>query len=271
MSKVVDRYCLVMPAAGGGQRFGGDRPKQYQTLAGQTVMEWSLAVFASDARCEQIIVALAADDQLFRTLPVGLRSRIETVTGGATRSASVQAGLAALGDPVNRWVMVHDAARPCLEQEDRDALLAAVNPSSAGGAVLAARLADTLKREVIAKREVMAKHETADSNASRAAPSVSETVNRDGLWRALTPQLFRADRLQQALQAAHAQGREPTDEAQAMEWQNEPVRLIEARHDNPKITRPADLLLAQALLAQRGTERTSNREHSMTSLHDHFA
>jgi 2-C-methyl-D-erythritol 4-phosphate cytidylyltransferase len=136
--------------------------------------------------------------------------------------------------------MVHDAARPCVTREEIDRLIAACAASAAGvtAALLAVPLADTLKRAAVAP-------------SPTAAAEVAATVPRAGLWRALTPQMSRRGALQQALAAARATGRQPTDEAQAIEWAGGRVTLIEGETTNFKVTTAADLALARAILATR--------------------
>jgi 2-C-methyl-D-erythritol 4-phosphate cytidylyltransferase len=228
------RYRLVMPAAGSGQRFGRELPKQYMPLAGSTVIECSLAPFVADPRCTAIVVALAATDGRFASLAVAGESRVSTVAGGALRADSVLAGLEAIDAADEEWVLVHDAARPCVSRAEIDALLEAVAGDEVGG-LLAVPLADTLKRE--------------------AAGRACETPSRDSLWRALTPQMFRLGGLRAALQAARDAGRSPTDEAQALEWQGRRPQLVAGSALNLKITTAADLLLAAAILSQRGERR----------------
>jgi 2-C-methyl-D-erythritol 4-phosphate cytidylyltransferase len=222
-------YWLVMPAAGVGRRFGADRPKQYAPLCGRTVIEWALAPFLTDARCAGAVVALAEEDPYWTAIAP---PTVLVAPGGRERSHSVRNGLAALADRAGRddWVLVHDAARPCLSRQDLDRLLAGLGSHPVGG-ILAAPAADTLKR----------------ADASR---QVQQTVDRAGLWRALTPQMFRYGRLCEALDRAHADGRVPTDEAQAIEWLGDRPALIEGAAVNLKITSAADLAIAAALLKE---------------------
>lgn len=225
-----------MPAAGSGRRYGGDTPKQYLFLGQERVIERALAPFLADARCRGICLALDAGDSQFAGLPVATEPRVRTVTGGARRCDSVRNALAALAVPEDDWVLVHDAARPCLARADIDRLLAQAGIDAVGG-LLAVPLTDTLKR-------------AAPGDAREAAPRVADTPSRAGLWRALTPQMFRAGLLRDALAAAVAAGREPTDEAQAVEWLGHAPRLIEGDPGNLKITTPTDLQLAAAWLAR---------------------
>jgi 2-C-methyl-D-erythritol 4-phosphate cytidylyltransferase/2-C-methyl-D-erythritol 2,4-cyclodiphosphate synthase len=224
------QYWLVMPAAGSGRRFGGAMPKQYQLLAGRRVIEHALAPFLADQRCRGLVVAVDAGDSTFRNLAASGDQRMRTVPGGAHRCDSVHNALAAIHDADDAWVLVHDAARPCVSRTEIDALLAGCMHDAVGG-LLAVPVADTLKRADESQR-------------------VLKSPPREGLWRALTPQMFRLGPLRRALQAAREAGREPTDEAQALEWLGESPRLVTGNAGNLKITTSADLALAGALLSQ---------------------
>lgn len=228
------RYWLVMPAAGTGQRFGDKLPKQYAALAGRTVIEWALAPFNADTRCAGIAVALAADDRWWPRITEKLPA-VTAVQGGAERSESVRSALAALSRraAADDWVLVHDAARPCLSRKDLDRLVSEVSSHPTGG-LLAVPVAETLKR----------------ADASRL---VAETVDRTGLWRAQTPQMFRYGRLCAALDLALGARRFPTDEAQALEWMGDQPLLVEGSPGNLKITLAEDLVQAAALLGARST------------------
>jgi 2-C-methyl-D-erythritol 4-phosphate cytidylyltransferase len=221
-------YWLVVPAAGSGRRMGAATPKQYLSLAGATVLEHALAPFLADARCRGAVVVLAAGDARWATLPVARHPKVRTVGGGAERRDSVAAGLAALlaqGASPDDWVLVHDAARPCLARADLERLLGAL-PASPDGALLAVPLADTLKRA---------------DDAGRSAA----TVDRRGLWRALTPQAAPLALLHEALGAAPG----ATDEASALEAVGRRPRLVAGAATNVKVTDPADLEFARLVLA----------------------
>ncbi len=246
------RYWLIMPAAGSGRRFGAASPKQYAALEGRTVIEWSLSPFLQDARCSAIVVALAPEDREWSAVaarlsaaragaPDGRAPRLIAAEGGEQRSLSVRLALAALASQAapDDWVLVHDAARPCLTEEDVDRLLRRLDAHPLGG-LLAARGADTLKRS-----------SAPSPSGGEESVGVEETIDRSLLWRALTPQMFRYGRLCAALDAAHAAQRFPTDEAQALEWQGEQPRLIEGAPANLKITTAEDLVLAAAILRSR--------------------
>jgi 2-C-methyl-D-erythritol 4-phosphate cytidylyltransferase len=250
------RYWLVMPAAGVGTRFGERIPKQYAALRGRTVIEWALAPFLGDGRCAGAAVALASGDTWWPKVA----ERIPAVTvcqGGAERSESVRNGLLALNRRAkpDDWVLVHDAARPCLPAADLDRLIARVEAHPVGG-ILALPVAETLKRAV---RSDAAPNAAAGAAASKSAPpviapAIEATVERTSLWRAGTPQMFRFGLLLAALEAALAGKRFPTDESQALEWQGHQPLLVDGSAANIKITTAADLALAQSLLAARDTK-----------------
>lgn len=227
------RQWAVVPAAGSGQRMGRHIPKQYLPLAGRTVIEWALAPLLAIPAIGRIVVPLASDDRHWSTLPVARDMRVTTTSGGATRADSVLAGLEALGNAAapDDWVLVHDAARPCLALSDAEKLLAELADDSVGG-LLATPLPDTLKR-------------TGDDQR------VAATVPREGLWRALTPQMFRLGTLRNALEHCRRQGIVPTDEAAAIEALGFKPKLVAGRADNLKVTLAEDLVLAETILAGR--------------------
>ncbi len=222
-----------MPAAGASRRFGEGAAKQHRALAGSTVLELALRLFSNDQRCMGIALALSptalADELLCSRLP----AKVTPIRGGARRFDSVLAGLESLSKHAQPqdWVLVHDAARPCLSEADLERLLQAGSAHPLG-ALLAAPVTDTLKR--------------ADATLGSEC-----TVDRAALWRAQTPQMFRYASLCAALQEAGRVGREPTDEAQAMEWQGGRPLLIAAQDSNIKITSRQDLAVAMAILAAR--------------------
>lgn len=235
------RYWLVIPAAGAGRRFQGDVPKQYVPLLGRSVIEWALAPFLGDPRCAHAVVVIGESDSTWHRVAARLASdRLSASPGGGQRSLSVRRGLAALEGraAADDWVLVHDAARPCLDVGDLGKLITGVTGhGDVVGGLLAARAADTLKQARPATRG--------------ADCTVACTVDRDDLWRALTPQMFRFAPLCAALDAAHAAGRHPTDEAQALEWRGESPLIVEGAATNLKLTTGADLALAEAVLRSR--------------------
>ncbi|HEV7431593.1 MAG TPA: 2-C-methyl-D-erythritol 4-phosphate cytidylyltransferase [Steroidobacteraceae bacterium] len=229
-------YWLVMPAAGASRRFGGAAAKQYMDLAGRSVLERALQLFSDDARCLGIAVALSPAAHGDAALRARLPAKALPIPGGERRCDSVLAGLKSLSAraAAHDWVLVHDAARPCLSAADLNRLLEG-GAAHALGALLAAPVSDTLKR----------------ADATLASEC---TVDRGSLWRALTPQMFRYGPLCDALHSALRTGREPTDEAQAMEWQGGRPLLIAAQDSNIKITSRQDLAVATAILAARAAQ-----------------
>ncbi len=227
------RVWAIVPAAGRGARFAASTetsaPKQYAPLLGTTVLEWSLRALLAEPRVHAVMVALAADDTRWPGMAARLASpKLRTTVGGANRQDSVANGLDALAAhaAADDWILVHDAARPCLNAADLGALLDAV-AANRDGAVLAVPIVDTVKREL------------GDHVA---------TVDRQGLWRALTPQVFAFAQLRHALKEAKLAGVEVTDEAQAVERMGLRPALVQGSPFNVKITRAEDLATAANIL-----------------------
>lgn len=223
-------FTVIVPAAGVGKRMLADRPKQYLKIGHKTVLEHTLEKLISHPRITRIIVALDPQDPYFDELPISQADWITRVDGGKERADSVLVGLTALDS--HSWVAVHDAARPCVSLSDLDKLFSLFE-NNQGGGILAMPVKDTMKR--------------AQSEDSK---KVSNTVDRDGLWHALTPQFFPLAQLRQALSEALEQKVTITDEASAMEWAGWPVNLVEGSERNIKITRPDDLTLATFYISQ---------------------
>ena len=233
------RLWAIVPAAGRGERFASAThglPKQYTTLAGRSVLEWSLHALLKEPRVHAIVVVLAANDPHWPAISAKLNSpKLLSTIGGAQRQDSVMNGLDFLlpKAAAEDWILVHDAARPCLSGEDLAALIDAVAGvpdnlgAAAAGAVLAAPIVDTVKREL--------------------RDSV-ETVDRTGLWRALTPQVFGFAQLRRALQDVARAGVAVTDEAQALERAGLRPKLVRGSPFNIKVTRVEDLELAAGIL-----------------------
>jgi len=227
MTSVLPTFWVVIPAAGRGRRMALATPKQYLQLNdGRTVLEHSLSCFLAHPQLKQLVIALAEDDRHWQTLPCAQDKRIKSVTGGAERADSVLAALQyleRLGAQSMDWVLVHDAARPNLKISDLNELLQSLKDDPIGG-LLAVRVRDTLKQ------------------AGRDG-RVKQTLPRELIWHALTPQMFRFTPLKQALKQALAAGAPITDEASAMEWTGAKPRLIAGGFDNLKITQREDLNL----------------------------
>jgi len=221
------RFSVVIPAAGIGKRVGSEIPKQYLTILDKAIIEYSLAPFLAHPDINQVIVSIAENDQWFNHLSVAKHPKLSIVKGGKERVDSVLSALKSL--PVTDYVLVHDAARPCIQTSDIDKLLQhALQHDS--GAMLAYRVRDTMKR-------------------SSTEQQVKHTVDRDNLWHALTPQIFKNQQLINAITGIEAQHL-ITDEASAIELSGETVSIIEGRSDNIKVTQAEDLLLAEFYLSK---------------------
>ena len=228
----------VIPAAGIGQRMGETKPKQYLSILGCTLLEHSLRPLLACSALDKIVVVLQPDDPHVDALPLLRDERVLRAAGGSERSDSVLGGLAFLQSMASEddWVLVHDAARPCLAAQDLERLLVTVIESGVGG-LLAEPVRDTVKR--------------ADERGQ-----VTGTLDRNGLWRAQTPQMFRLGQLRAALERARQESAAVTDEAMAMEQAGYPVQLVEGSPTNIKVTVPDDLALAQFHLSRPHREQT---------------
>ena len=227
----------VLPAAGEGRRAGSGTPKQYRPVLGRPLLLRTMERIAQHPRVAGLVVALSESDRRWGGWVVCMGQPVWTCTGGRERAESVRAGLARVAafEPPDAWVLVHDAARPCLPHDDLDRLVREGTRHGVG-ALLATPVADTVKR----------------ADADR---TVTGTVPRAGLWRALTPQLFRLGELSAALDAALADpGRAPllTDEASALELQGRHPLLVEGSDDNIKVTTARDFARAEAILRAQG-------------------
>jgi 2-C-methyl-D-erythritol 4-phosphate cytidylyltransferase len=229
MTRTARRWAVVV-AAGRGARFGGSTPKQYAQLLGRPVLSWSLGALLALRHLEGLVVALAPNDRRWNRLPESRDPRVRTCPGGERREASVANALAALQGRARDedWVIVHDAARPCLRTTDVEALIAATRDDRVGG-LLAIPVSDTLK---------------VDDGGGRSM----RTADRSGLWRALTPQMFRYGLLSRALALCLERDRSVTDEASAIEALGLRPLLVLGSTDNIKLTAPADRALAEAIL-----------------------
>jgi 2-C-methyl-D-erythritol 4-phosphate cytidylyltransferase len=233
-SRAAVRHWVLIPAAGVGRRFGGPVPKQYLKLAGRMVIDHSLGLFLDHAAIDGCVVALGADDGYWPDSAFAADLRVRRVTGGRERCHSVANAVERIAADAadDDWVLVHDAARPCLHPDDLDKLIDGLRDEPVG-ALLAVPVHDTVKQ-------------------SRDGFHVDATVPRASLWRAFTPQAFRISLLRQALAQAERNGQVVTDDASAVELLGLKPRLIEGRADNIKITRPEDLFLARFHLRQQG-------------------
>jgi len=226
MTGSLERCWAVVPAAGMGTRMDSGLPKQYLEIEGVTILEHSVRALLASERVHGVVVALHADDSRASELPVFGDKRVQRVSGGEQRSDSVLAALGMLlvQGELDDWVLVHDAARPCLQLAELRRLIDRVCATGTGG-ILAEPMVDTVKQ-------------------SGDDDRVLRTLDRRRLWRAQTPQMFRLGPLYAALEGARKQGLSITDESSAMELAGHPVQLVMGSPRNLKVTLPADLDLA---------------------------
>lgn len=225
-------FWLVIPAAGIGTRVGGDLPKQYCVINGKTVLEHTLDVFLGIPQLQGVVLALHSDDQYFVRSPLAKHALIKTVVGGKERADSVLKALNFLAakDNENVWVLVHDAARPCVQAADIVAMIENLAASTVGG-IMAVPVGDTIK--------------SVNTNGD-----IVKTEDRRLLWQAQTPQMFHLGMLRKALQIASEKNVTVTDEASAIELLGYTPRVFQGKRSNIKITLPEDLKIAASLMRQ---------------------
>jgi len=220
----------IIPAAGLSSRLSSSIPKQYLPLNGKPILEWTLNRLLTITDLQVAKVMLAEDDTSFGALSIANHPKVQTLKGGATRFDSVYRGFAALeleGLDDQDWILVHDAARPCLHQDDLNNLIETLKDHPIGG-ILAEPVRDTLKK-------VNSKHQ------------ILRTVEREKLWQAQTPQLFRAHWFRQAMNHCKETGFIPTDEAAAIERIGLFPMVVESKHINLKVTYERDLKIAEVV------------------------
>ncbi|MGR3237087.1 2-C-methyl-D-erythritol 4-phosphate cytidylyltransferase [Vibrio vulnificus] len=232
MARSMTSLVAVVPAAGVGSRMKADRPKQYLQIHGKTILEHTIERLLSHPAITQVVVAVSEDDPYYPELPIAQHPDIIRVAGGKERADSVLSALRFLSQQQQKadWVLVHDAARPCVAHQDIDALIEHCS-SHETGAILATPVRDTMKR-------------------ANAQQMIDHTVDRNALWHALTPQMFKTEVLTDALSDALAQGVAITDEASALEWRGELPALVQGCSSNIKVTQPEDLALAEFYLSR---------------------
>jgi 2-C-methyl-D-erythritol 4-phosphate cytidylyltransferase len=222
----------VIPAAGIGERVGADIPKQYLQISGKTILEHALNPFLVNQRIKSVVIALNDNDTFFSTLNIRSTKDVITVAGGETRAQSVLNALLELEGRVNPddFVLVHDAARPCLSENDLNELINMTIPDEVG-CILAAPIADTVKKVNNGK--------------------IINTLDRSELWRAYTPQMFRFHQLLNALTHCIKYKIEVTDEASAIEAIGLQAGVVLGDTTNIKITTPDDLAMAEKYLGSK--------------------
>ncbi len=229
---MTDSLIALVPAAGVGARAGGDRPKQYRLLKGQPMLRLAVQALLADPRIAQVRVAVSQGDGWVADALAGLPRTVWRPCGGPTRADTVAAALSDSGAVDSDWVLVHDAARPGLPAQALARLIDDCLQDPVGG-LLALPVPDTVKQAVV----------QADGRETAV-----RTVDRDGLWLAQTPQMFRAGMLRDALKTALAASAPVTDEASAMEAAGRMPRLVRGHARNFKVTWPDDFDLMEKWL-----------------------
>ncbi len=223
----IQEFIVIVPAAGVGKRMQANCPKQYLCINNKTILTHTVMKLLNHERISKVIISLGANDQYFSESELVNHPNIIRVEGGKERVDSVLNGLKVIDSKDYPWVLVHDAARPCIAHHDIDNLIEQCLESDCGG-ILAAPVRDTMKRGI-----------------GRTKITIKQTVERAQLWHALTPQMYKTDELISAIEHALANGLSVTDEASAIEHANLPSLLVCASSENIKITHPDDLALAE--------------------------
>ncbi|MEH6595817.1 MAG: 2-C-methyl-D-erythritol 4-phosphate cytidylyltransferase [Colwellia polaris] len=231
MSDSIGHFTVVVPAAGVGKRMLSTCPKQYLTIENITILEHTVQRLLSHPAIAHIIIALGEDDEYFSNTALSNNPNVTKVVGGKERVDSVLAGLKQLNAIKEPWVLVHDAARPCVRHSDLTQLITYCLENNHGG-LLASPVRDTMKQA---------------DNEQR----VASTLDRSQMWHALTPQMYKTDELNSAITSVLANGIDITDESSAMEALSYDSGLVKGSSDNIKITQPEDLLLAEFILNQQ--------------------
>ena len=246
-----DKLIAIVPAAGVGERAWESgpehlsRPKQYRLLRREPMLRHAVRALLADARIDQVLVAVAADDAWADSALAGLPRTVVRACGGPTRAQTVMAALRHAQPGSKDWALVHDAARPGLPAQALARLIDHCFEQDAGG-LLALPLADTIKRGAVLDRDACLL--TGGAGVAQAGHAVQSTVDRTDLWAAQTPQMFRALELLRALEQAHGAKRPVTDEASAMELAGHKPRLVQGSARNFKVTWPEDFELMEKWL-----------------------
>ncbi len=234
MNNSLGQYTVVMPAAGIGKRMRASCPKQYLTINDKTILEHTVQRLLSHEAICHVVIVLGEFDEYFPTTSLTSNSNVTRVVGGKERVDSVLAGLKSLNTEQEQWVLVHDAARPCVQHQDLTQLITYCVENDHGG-ILAAPVRDTMKQATL-------------------TGVVDKTLDRSQMWHALTPQMYKTTELTAAIVDALAKGINITDESSAMEAFGYASGLVSGSSDNIKITQPEDLRLAEFILQQQEKE-----------------
>jgi len=233
------QFVVIVPAAGVGKRMLASCPKQYLEINNQSILTHTTNRLLSHANIAKVIIVLSDDDAYFGQTELADNANIIRVSGGEERVDSVLNGLQVIDIEKYPWVLVHDAARPCVTHDDIDKIIDQCIANNCGG-LLAAQVVDTIKE-----------------NSQEHLNAVGSTIDRANLWHAFTPQMYKTVELKQAIEQALEQGLQITDESSAIEFAGLPSLLVLGRRDNIKITRPEDIALATFYLDQQKLSQQS--------------
>ena len=233
------QFVVIVPAAGVGKRMLASCPKQYLKINNLSILTHTTNRLLSHPKIAKVIIVLSDDDNYFEQTELANKTNVIRVLGGKERVDSVLNGLHAIDVEKYPWVLVHDAARPCVTHDDIDKLIEQCIENNFGG-LLAAQVVDTIKQ-----------------NSQLGSGTVGSTIDRSNLWHAFTPQMYKTVELKQAIEHAKEQGLDITDESSAIELAGLPSLLILGRRDNIKITRPEDIALATFYLNQQALDQQS--------------
>ncbi len=234
MNNSLGQYTVVVPAAGVGKRMRASCPKQYLTINDKTILEHTVQRLLNHEAICHVVIALGEFDEYFPTTALANNSNVTRVIGGKERVDSVLAGLKSLNTEQEQWVLVHDAARPCVQHKDLTQLIKYCVENDHGG-ILAAPVRDTMKQ-------------------ATSTGIIDKTLDRSQMWHALTPQMYKTAELTSAIGDALVKDIVITDESSAMEAFGYASGLVSGSSDNIKITQPEDLRLAEFILQQQEKE-----------------
>jgi 2-C-methyl-D-erythritol 4-phosphate cytidylyltransferase len=257
-----NKVWLLVPAAGVGSRMQADRPKQYLSLLDRPIIEHTLERLISALPDANVVLCLNPEDPYWpqtRFAQETVFSQLQVVAGGKERCDTVLNGLKAIAKQADDddWVLVHDVARPCVQIDDIHTLIERLSDDPVGG-ILALPVADTMKRTRSAQSDADNTDDSVDDDSTYDdstygdstydIPRIDQTVDRNQLWHALTPQMFRYGLLVKSLSQALEQNITITDEASALEWAGYQPGLVCGQRDNIKVTHPDDLYFAELYL-----------------------
>ncbi len=238
MTKPFKQLVAVVPAAGVGKRMKANCPKQYLKIDQLTILEHTVFRLLAHPNISLVIIAISQGDEYFPETSLANHPQVSVVIGGQERVDSVLAGLKAIDNHQYKWALVHDAARPCIDLADIDALISSCETLGYGG-ILATPVRDTMKR-------------------SNESGQIIQTEERNLLWHALTPQMYQVTQLIESIEFGISRKLAITDESSAIELAQHASQIVQGRGDNIKITHPDDLDYAKFILKNQARAKNSS-------------